>query len=121
MGNAQHQLFKFDHTLLIGDGKSPEVKQKVQEVIPKIDLLFLDSLHTKDQLFSEYLNFYPLLHEESILLIHDSYDPGLQEAIHQIKKHDDAWDMVYVGGAATYCRRSMFPTIVNGVERFFGR
>lgn len=56
-------------------------------VLPKIDMLFLDSQHTTEYVLKEFRHFQPMLADFCVIALHDTtLVPELQEAVKEVKR-----------------------------------
>jgi len=66
---------------LKGDSKDPETIKKVKELMPEIDLLFIDGDHSEKAVYEDIKNYAPLAR---IVAFHDTY--GIQSVKDAVKR-----------------------------------
>lgn len=73
------------HTI-IGRSDYPEVIAKVQKLMPEIDFLFIDAVHTYEGAKHDFLTYGPLVRKGGIIALHDLITP-------EFSPHIQVWQL----------------------------
>lgn len=95
--NIQHVLGKFSNFVYL-HGDSVGLATQVYERYGKVDILFIDTVHTYEQTWREFVAWSPLLSDHAVVCLDDLYRPGMDRAWEELPGRKVRLDSLHDGG-----------------------
>lgn len=91
----QHPNFQF----VIADSVMLASEKTFSKI--KVDVLFIDTVHTYDQTIAEFNAWHPRLADDAVVLLDDLFRDGMKEAFEELPGEKLRFDTLHIGGSDT--------------------
>lgn len=95
----QNNLLDGRSEFVIGPSSHPEIVAGVSTVVPEgLDYLFIDGDHSYEGCKQDFLNYFPLLNEKGIAVIHDAVNaevPGVVQCVQELRDAGFTIEMIH--------------------------
>lgn len=87
-----------DHIYIKGNSRNKNTVDFVKEVVPEVDILFIDGDHTRQGVFDDFINYSPLVVENGYVVFDDYLDfqhsPEVHGAVNDIVSNLEGYDIL---------------------------